>query len=179
MLMNSKTRTALMLAALAVAVTGCGQTQSVYPDKHPGDESPTWGDQKRDSFLGGLSFFGSDKKKEEVTNVGLGVNSFLWRATLDTLAFMPLASADPFGGVIITDWYAPPESPTERFKLSVIILDRTLRADNIRVSIFRQVRTTSGAWTDSSVDQKMAIDMENAILTRAREMRTAAAVQKN
>lgn len=180
--MNSKTRTALMLAATVAALTACSQLQSVYPDKHPGDESPTWGDQKRDSLFGpgGLSLWGSDKKKDDAqVAAGLSVNAYLWRASLDTLAFLPLASADPFGGVILTEWYAPPESPLERFKLSVLIMDRALRADAIRVSVFRQVQTTGGEWADAKVDPKTAVDMENAILTRAREMRTAAALQKN
>ncbi|MDY0243125.1 MAG: DUF3576 domain-containing protein, partial [Rhodospirillaceae bacterium] len=105
---------------------------------------------------------------------GIGVNAFLWRASLDTIGFMPLTSADPFGGVIITDWYQPPETPNERFKLSVFILDRTLRADGVRVSVFRQMRKGPGEWADAAVDKKTATDMENAILTRAREMRSAA-----
>ena len=105
---------------------------------------------------------------------GIGVNAFLWRASLDTIGFMPLTSADPFGGVIITDWYQPPETPDERFKLSVFILDRTLRADGVRVSVFRQLRKGPGEWADAAVDKKTATDMENAILTRAREMRSAA-----
>ena len=71
-------------------------------------------------------------------NAGIGVNTFLWRASLDTVSFMPLSSADPFGGVIITDWYSPPEVPSERFKMTVYILDRQLRADGIKVSVFRQ-----------------------------------------
>lgn len=182
--MNRKMRTAVTLAATLAALAACSQFQNTYPDKRPGDDAPTWGNQQQNEGLfgsGGLNLFGGDSKKkpDDGGPTGLGVNSFLWRASLDTLAFMPLSSADPFGGVIITDWYAPPESPTERFKLSVFIMDRTLRADGIRVSVFRQVQTSAGEWVDSSVDQKTAVDMENAILTRAREMRTASAVQKN
>ena len=77
----------------------------------------------------------------------LGVNSFLWRATLDTINFMPLSSADPIGGVIISDWYAPPERPDEHTPITVYILDRRLRADAVRVSVFRQVRGANG-WSD-------------------------------
>ncbi|PKU21798.1 DUF3576 domain-containing protein [Telmatospirillum siberiense] len=180
--MNRKMWTALVLAATTAALAACSQFDSVYPDKRPGDDSPTWGNQEKPGLFGegGINLFGGAKKKNEEAGAGLGVNSYLWRASLDTLSFMPLASADPFGGVIITDWYAPPESPTERFKMSIFILDRTLRADGIHVSVFRQVQTTGGDWADSNVDQKTAIDVENAILTRAREMRSAsAAAQKN
>ncbi len=96
----------------------------------------------------------------------IGVNSFLWRASLDTLKFMPLASADPFGGVIITDWYSDPTTPNERFKATVYILDTRLRADALNVSMFRQVRGANG-WHDATVDPDTEIQIENAIL-RAR-----------
>jgi len=102
---------------------------------------------------------------------GVGVNSYLWRATLDTVSFMPLASADPFGGVIITDWYSPAESPTERFKMNVFILGRELRADGVRATVFRQKRDPSGQWVDAAVEPQTGIDLENAILTRARQLR--------
>lgn len=101
---------------------------------------------------------------------GIGVNSYLWRASLDTLKFMPLASADPFGGVIITDWYADPTAPGERFKATVYILDTRLRADALNVSIFRQTQV-NGAWQDATVDPQTEVQIENQILTRARELR--------
>jgi len=102
---------------------------------------------------------------------GIGVNAYLWRASLDTLSFMPLASADPFGGVIITDWFAPPETGgQERFKLTVFILDQNLRADAIKVSVFRQERQGPGEWLDVTINSATAVDLENAILTRARQM---------
>ncbi|HUB97083.1 MAG TPA: DUF3576 domain-containing protein [Stellaceae bacterium] len=106
---------------------------------------------------------------------GVGVNSYLWRATLDTVSFIPLASADPFGGVIITDWYSPPDRPNERFKVNVFILGRELRADGVRASVFRQTRDANGQWADAPVDQKTGTDLENAILTRARQMRLSTA----
>ena len=105
---------------------------------------------------------------------GIGVNSYLWRASLDTISFMPLATADPFGGVIITDWYAPPEANSERFKVNVFILGRDLRADGVRAAVFRQQQDTVGGWIDVEVDAKTASDLENAILTRARQLRIAA-----
>ena len=101
----------------------------------------------------------------------IGVNAYLWRATLDTLAFMPLASADPYGGVVITDWYANPDKPDERFKATVYILDSRLRADGLNVTIFKQVRDASGAWKDASAAGQTETDIENSILTRARQLR--------
>ena len=104
-------------------------------------------------------------------NGPIGVNGYLWRATLDTLAFMPLASADPYGGVVITDWYINPEKPDERFKITVYILDARLRADGLNVSIFKQTKDAAGNWVDAPVAAQTETDIENAILTRARQLR--------
>ena len=99
----------------------------------------------------------------------MGVNSFLWRASLETLDFMPLAQVDPFGGVIVTDWYASAEAPNERFKANVYILDTNLRADALKTSIFKQTRA-AGGWQDAAVDADTARQIENSILTRARQL---------
>jgi hypothetical protein len=104
--------------------------------------------------------------------VTLGVNSYLWHATLDTLAFMPLQSADPFGGVVITDWYVAPNAPDERLKVTIYILDRALRADGLKVVVFRQTRS-AGVWSDAQPSPDTAHKLEDAILTRARELRLA------
>lgn len=123
-----------------------------------------------------FGLFGSDKKSSGGGGGGgIGVNNYLWRASLDTISFMPLASADPFGGVIITDWYTPPETPAERFKMNVYILDRQLRADGVRVAVFRQNRSGSG-WTDANVTKETAVNLENEILNRARQLRFAARI---
>jgi hypothetical protein len=103
---------------------------------------------------------------------GIGVNSYLWRASLDTISFMPLSSADPFGGVIITDWHSPEGVLQERFKMNVFILVRSLRADGVRVSLFRQVRDRGGTWRDAGVPVQTASRIEDAILTRARQLRS-------
>ncbi len=102
---------------------------------------------------------------------GIGVNGYLWRASLDTLAFMPLTSADPYGGVIITDWYSSPAEPNERFKCTVYILDTRLRADGLNVAVFKQQRGADGAWVDTTASLQTEADIENAILSRARQLR--------
>ena len=104
--------------------------------------------------------------------VTLGVNSYLWHAALDTLAFMPLQSADPFGGVIISDWYVAPGAPDERLKVTIYIMDRALRADGLKVAVFRQTRSAAG-WTDAAASPDTAHRLEDSILTRARELRLA------
>ncbi len=118
-----------------------------------------------------LAGCGSNNKAAEKTDTALvGVNAFLWRASLDTINFIPLQSADPEGGIIITDWYSNPEVPSERFKLTIYILDTRLRADGVNVSVFKQVRN-EGEWQDAASDPATAIQLENAILTRARELK--------
>lgn len=89
---------------------------------------------------------------------------------------MPLASADPYGGVIITDWRATPDNPNERFKLTVYVLDADLRADGIKVAVFRQTLRVSGIWADAPVDPASATKIENSILSRARQLRLRASV---
>jgi len=116
--------------------------------------------------------FGGDDGEPATDMPQLGVNAYLWRATLDTLNFMPLASADPVGGVVISDWYAAPDKPDEHMKVTVYILDRRLRADAVKVNVFRQTRNAVG-WTDAAVNADTGIKLENAILARARELRLA------
>ena len=113
----------------------------------------------------------ADLAASQVTQIG--VNGYLWRATLDTLSFMPLASADPYGGVIITDWYVNPQKPDERFKATVYILDTRLRADGLNVTVFKQVSDGAGGWTDAPTSAQTETDIENAILTKARQLRLA------
>ena len=127
-------------------------------------------------LFGDINLLGGQSDPNE--NNGIGVNGFLWRASLDTLSFLPLSSADPFGGVIITDWYAPPESPAERFKVTVYILGRELRADGVRVAVFRQKREADNNWLDASTGDTTSTSLENAILTRARELRVAQAARQ-
>lgn len=113
-------------------------------------------------------FTGSGKPTEVA---GIGVNSFLWRASLETLDFMPLDSADPYGGVIITGWHSSEAAPNERFRATVYILDTRLRADGLKVSVFKQIKDESGGWITSSVDPDTGIQIENSILSRARELK--------
>jgi hypothetical protein len=156
-------KAALCLIA-AAALSACSMFQ---PDtnRQPGQSRIEHDSGNGVPLLGGGGGGGSSNR-----GGGIGVNSFLWRASLDTLSFMPLASADPFGGVIITDWYADPTTPNERFKATVYILDTHLRADALNVSIFRQTQVGS-VWQDATVDPQTEIQIENAILTRARQLR--------
>jgi len=170
------------LAALMLASACSGDYSSgdqVYPDgtriRKGGQDAYDTSADESIFGKGGFSVFGGGGGEEGGGGgggTGVAVNSFLWRASLDTVSFMPLSSADPFGGVIITDWYTPPEAPNERFKLNVFILDRQLRADGLRVAVFKEV-AAGGRWQPAPLDDKTAINIENRILERARELRVA------
>ena len=108
------------------------------------------------------------------TNVTtIGVNSYLWRASLDTISFMPLLQTDSNGGVIVTDWYVNPQVPTERMKVTIAILDQDLRADAVRVAALREVNR-GGQWVSAPVEAATTQKLEDIILTRARDLRRGA-----
>lgn len=100
----------------------------------------------------------------------IGVNAYLWRASLETVNFMPLASADPYGGVINTEWYSNPAKPDERFKVTIYILDTRLRADGVSCSVFKEAKK-DGAWVTAAVSPDTSVAVENAILAKARQLR--------
>jgi len=171
--------TIAMLLVAAFGLTACGAfgggTSSNFPSQSGSqgrtDPNPSGAERQTIWGEGGISLWGGGDDKKDGGGAGIGVNSFLWRASLDTISFMPLASADPFGGVIITDWYQDPKSVGERFKVTIYILDRRLRADGVKVSLFRQTHDAKGGWVDAKVDVETAIKIENAILVRARQLR--------
>ena len=157
-LMRGVTTGALVLSLTALAACSSGGPRT-FQTQEPG----------------GFNVFGlgGDKKSApgNANQPAIGVNGYLWRATLDTLSFMPLASADPYGGVVITDWYVNPEKPDERFKCTVYILDSRLRADGLNVAVFKQAKDATGAWVDAPSAGQTETDLENAILTKARQLR--------
>jgi len=110
----------------------------------------------------------ADLAASRVTTIG--VNSYLWRAALDTLSFMPMAETDSNGGVLVTDWYQSPDQPGERMKLTVTILDQDLRADAVRVAANRQIMQ-NGQWVSAPVQAATVQKLEEIILTKARDLR--------
>jgi hypothetical protein len=166
------------MASLATALAACGYVKpNPSNPAYQGQGSPT--DPFYPGTLGGEGgLFSMGKGNNSGSGGGggggIGVNAFLWRGALDTLSFLPLTSADPFGGVIITDWYSPADAPGERFKATAYILGKDLRSDGIRVSVFRQVNQ-GGRWVDAPVSSVVQADIENKVLDRARKLREAAA----
>ena len=165
-----------LLALAAFGLAGCGGGPPPDQGLRNLVDTPPWETKQSTLFSGNGSLFGSGptNRASGGDTQGLGVNAYLWRGALDTLSFMPLASADPFGGVIITDWYTPPTTSDERFKANAYILGRQLRADGIKVSIFRQVQQ-GGNWVDAPVAPGTAADIENKVLAKARELRAQSA----
>ena len=173
---SNRIYTACLLVGL-IALAGCSSsTPNPTAPNYLGPLGPGGEVSLREgSILGddGLTFGTSKSRQADAGGGGgLGVNAFLWRGALDTLSFMPLSSADPFGGVIITDWYQPPGADGERFKTNTYILGRELRADGVRVSLFRQVQKGS-QWVDAPASPAVAGELENKILSRARTLRAS------
>lgn len=164
------------LAFLPLLLAGCVGASLPPPTAYndPRYRSPGFGSLSSD---GGALFSTAKTKPDSAADGnggGLGVNAYLWRGALDTLSFMPLVNADPFGGVIITDWYSPPGATGERFKATAYILGRQLRADGVRVTIFRQT-TQNGQWIDAAVAQSTSSQIEDRVLARARDLRAQSA----
>jgi len=153
-------------------VIGCGAREAVYP------ESTDAATAESGSIFN--VFSGNDARQNNGTPNegtptkprGLSVNADLWRATLDTLSFLPLASADPTSGVVISDWYNDPKIADERFKITVIISGLDLRADALRVTLMRE-KKQGARWSTMAANKIVARQLENIILTRARDFRIA------
>ena len=153
---------ALAIVLCAAGLAGCGGNRSdrVYTSQEASE--------------GGFRLFKRSPGTTNIPNAGvIGVNAYLWRASLDTLSFAPLAQADSNGGVIVTEWYVNPQNPSERAKVSVAILDRDLRADALRVIASRQT-LQNGQWVDAPVTAATVQRLEEIILTRARDLRRTA-----
>jgi len=172
--MRTARTTTLGLIGL-VLLAGCGSLdgQLRTPGEDEYNPSSRRAEQAQRAGGGqGIVIFGTDRSRRGGGDqTGIGVNAFLWRATLDTLGFLPLTSADPFGGVVLSDWYQPPGARGERFRATAYILGRELRSDAVRVTVFRQVQQGSG-WQDSASSASMNAEFEDRILARARELRT-------
>ena len=157
-----------------LGLVACSGSREVGQDEYASTASQSTSLDTTSGLVGSggisLGIGGKNTAREEASASAIGVNAYLWRATLDTLSFMPLASADPFGGVIITDWWGSNTSPQERFKATAYVMDRSLRSDAIKVSIYRQV-LRNGQWADAQVATETGREVENKILAHALELR--------
>lgn len=159
-----------VIAALSLSACAGVEKEAKYPTgaERTGVTDDIYAKPESIFGEGGLRVLGEDK--DQVNGDVITVNSYLWRASLDTVSFMPLTTVDPFGGVILTDWYSDPATPNERYKLNVFVIGSQLRSDAIKVAAFQQERR-GGSWRDKTVDPSIATKIEDAILTRARQIR--------
>lgn len=172
-------KTKLLSVFLAAAVlTGCGSDpEKATPTADVPPPAPSAKAESGDTGVfgwlgvaGGSSSESSSGLKAE-DRKGVAVNAYLWRSSLDSLSFMPMEQTDPFAGIIKTGWYTPPSTPNERLKVSVFILDTRLRAEAVRVSIFKETKKPTGEWATATVDPETVTKLENVILDRARQLR--------
>ncbi len=161
----------LVMVLLSLPLSSCSSTMPDWMDAEASkkrlEENKNKG-KVQGKIQDTMRLFGGES--DDDAGAKIGVNALLWRATLDTISFMPLDNADPFGGIITTEWYIDPSNQNERFKITVYILDTRLRADAVKVSIFRQIKE-NGEWINTSVNKNTAQKLENQILTSARIMR--------
>ncbi|WP_118133246.1 DUF3576 domain-containing protein [Oceanicella sp. SM1341] len=141
------------------------EAQALGDDSAVGTDGSTVGD-----IFGGGSV-------QQNTGQSLQVNKYIWKGALETLSFLPLASTDPFSGVIVTDWGTSQAAANERFKVTVFISDERLAADTLRVAVFREVRD-GNVWQSAPVQEDVPRQIEDSILTRARQLRIAEAQQE-
>ncbi len=123
----------------------------------------------------GLAIFGGDGNKGAanqggIASIGMPINPYLWSASLETLSFIPLSSADPFGGTIFTDWYSTEMNENERCKINVFISGAELKTQNLRVSSFCEVYKNN-KWVGVNTNEQDNIDLENAILNKAKKIK--------
>lgn len=169
--MKQMTRKMTLVAALAVSLSACSNATIEKAETNPLPHDMTKGEGLFSGKSGNLLDIFRDDDKDEAPSVArIGVNGYLWRSTLETLDFLPISSADSAGGVVLTDWYNNPEKPGERVKVNVYILGTTLRPQNLKVALFKQVKSESG-WSDVAGSQTTAAQLEETILTGARRLK--------
>ena len=155
-----------IIVATLFSLTSCVSGNSSAPKKE-GPGSIITGQAEQ-----GVSLTDLMGQNAQNNGTGLPINALLWRASLDVVSTIPLDDVDTFGGTIVTEWYQLKETSDERIKLAAFILDRELRADGIRVIVYVQKRV-GNSWKDSGTDSEMGKQMEELILTRAREIRAS------
>lgn len=161
------------IACAALMLSACGSSpDKATPTVEAPPAAPVQTAQAQTHDNGVFDWFGAGKATDD--RKGVAVNAYLWRASLDALSFMPMEQSDPFGGTIKTGWYNPPATPSERLRVAVYILDSKLRADALRVSVFKQAKKPTGDWVDATVDPETVTQLENLILNKARALKIQA-----
>lgn len=160
----------IIIAFSLISLSACGALKGGNPDETYPKSREDMEEERIGKLTGEDGFVVVGGKKKSGSVEGINVNGYLWRATLDTVYFMPLISADPFGGTILTDWYKLKTNAKERYKLNILITGTELRSDAIKVSAFKQKQVGQN-WVDMDTDQRIANEIVDKILLRARELK--------
>ncbi len=171
----------LLFLVLSCALVSCAQNQETTSKEAKELHGPPMGrqEERKENFgkILGDDAFRIDLARGNPSNGSgmMGVNPHLWKASFETVHFIPLVSSDAVGGVIITDWYTSPNAPNERLKITIRIIGTELKTDALSVSVFKQIKSTKQEWAPAQADEKLARDFEDVILSRARDIRIASA----
>jgi hypothetical protein len=160
----------ISIASAALMLAACSSSSDEGPTVQAPPSPAT--QTASNGTTGGSVFDWTSSSSDE--RKGVAVNEYLWRASLETLRFAPMEQTDPFGGTIKTGWYTPPNTPNERLRIAVYILDSRLRAEALRVSVFKEAKKPTGEWADASVDPDTVTKLENIILNKARSLKIEA-----
>jgi Domain of unknown function (DUF3576) len=170
-----------LAASLSLALSACaanrpaeqsGERQGAINGQPAASRQPDEIDTEA-TILTVLGLAKKESVKDPGPQTGRTVSPILWQAVHDTLDFVKYASEDPLTGSIVTDWYSPPGNPNVRYRVNVFILSRALHSDSLAVTVDRQARSSDGQWTETTIARQVETDLENAILTRARQLKRA------
>jgi len=174
----------VLAASLSLAIGACANSPVEQARTQPGagetQQASTSEPDEIDTEATIFTVLGLAKKgsvKEPGPKTGRTVSPILWQAAHDTLDFVKYASEDPLTGSIVTDWYSPPDNPNVRYRVNVFVLSRTLHSDSLTVTVDRQQRSPDGQWAETTVARQVETDLENEILTRARQLKRAWSAQ--
>lgn len=169
----------LSLIILSLLLVSCSGDVNTGPEVY----DPQVGDDRHFSEMQSLitksdepvMLYGGKKKGSSDSDGGGSLaNSYLWRAALESISFMPLIAVDSRGGAILTDWYSAHQSPNEKFKFNIIILSSELQISSIRVHAFKQVKGMAGQWHPVEVSKDLSRNIEDNILKKAISLKAKA-----
>ena len=160
----------IIFISLLLISCGGGETRKLTTDEivlNPKDRARLGQMDAGGNFLSDMIGGNNDSEKEG--NFSVSYNSPLWKASLEVLSAFPLSSVDAKSGLIITDWYTSEKKPSERFKITVLLIAPDIRAESVKVSVHKQI-IKKNRWVNKNIDSKKPIAIERKIIQRAIEL---------
>ena len=146
----------------------CAVPQALKPKKVDPNTPVNADDRARKNIEEGrgISLKGAiDKNKR--TTFQFSSSNPLWRASLETIDFMPLATVDYSGGIIITDWYTDTSNPKEAIKITLRFLSNEIRSNSIKVIVHNKKCNPAQNCTVSEIDSNIKFELQKSILSKA------------